>query len=73
MRRPHENVATVLVEPRALERGITRQQVHELHLSGHEDERVARLPAVVALEPAEHVAVEVLDLDAPGVVELAWR
>ena len=60
--RHRRHLEAEVVEARALERGIARQQVHELHLSGHEDERVARLPAVVALEPAEHVAVEVLDL-----------
>ena len=49
---------------------IAGQEVHELReRAGVQDQRVAGLAGVVALGPAEHVAVEVEELGATVVVE----
>ena len=60
-----------VVERRAARRrSVAREQVDELaELAGVEDERVPALAGVVALGPAEDVAVEVEDLGAARVVE----
>ena len=62
-------VAEVIERGRA-ERGLAREQVHELAEGARvHDERVAVLAGVVAFAPAEHVAVEREQLGASCLVE----
>ena len=64
------HLQTEVVDRASRRRPLRRQEEDELaELARVEDERVPALAGVVALGPAEHVAVEVEDLGAAGVVE----
>ena len=64
------HLQTEVVDRAPGRRALGRQEEDELpELAGVEDERVPALAGVVALGPAEDVAVEVEDLGAAGVVE----